>query len=186
MYSERTRPAFRSIGMKHTRLIIAKHLTLIAIACLFLFACSPQKRLDRIVNNNPYLATRKVEIRTDTIEVVRDSIRISEVSVLKQNDTVIVERTAYKYQVIRLHDTIRVDVEVKPDTLYVPYTDTVEVREFTINDKLLKAEKKAIKKKARRWGFIFGLIVGSLTVLLIWQRKRILPLLARLLAGLPF
>lgn len=147
-----------------------------------MFACSPERKLQRLYEKNPHLAETKIEIKRDTI--IRDSIRIFETSVLKTNyDTVVVVKPEYKYQIVRLpNDTFQVEVQIPADTIID--IDTVTIREFTVQDVLLKKEKKAIRKKARRWGFIFGCIVGALAVLAIWQRKKLLPLLMKI--PLPF
>lgn len=158
-----------------------KHLYLILLA-LLIASCSAERKLERIIANNPELAATKVEVRTDTL--IRDSIRIFETSVLKtQYDTVEVIRTEYQYRIVRLPgDSFEVLVEIPADTIY--HTDTVSIRTIEVDSKAKKAEIKAAKRKARKWGFFWGLLVGSITVLIIWQRKRIVPLVLRLFAGL--
>jgi len=151
---------------------------------LFLAACSPQKKLDKLYNKHPEVFNESVEIRHDTIEIVREQIRIDEIEVFK-TDTISYTDSVMTYQIVRLKgDTVHVRITVKPDTVRVPYVDTVSVFKPVVNTKAAKAQLKAARKKARRWGFIIGCIVGSLAVLAIWKRKQLLMLLLRL--PLPF
>ena len=153
---------------------------LAVILCLALLACSPQKRLTRLIHKHPELVKDSVAVRTDTI--IRNEIRISEISVFK-TDTISYTDSVVDYQIIRLSpDTVQVKINVKPDTIY--RNCTTRVRTIEVMSKPAQAYLKAQKKKARRWGFVLGAIVGSLTVIAVWQRKKLLPLLMRI--PLPF
>jgi len=149
---------------------------LAVILCLALLACSPQKKLTRLIHKNPELVKDSVAVRTDTI--IREEILISKISVYK-TDTIYYTDSVVDYQIIRLSpDTVRVKINVKPDTIY--RNCTTRVRTIEVMSKPAQAYLKAQKKKARRWGFLLGAIVGSLAVIAVWQRKKILPLLMRI------
>ena len=79
------------------------------LSILFLFSCSPQKRLNRIVRKHPEL------VKTDTI-VVRDTIRdtISITTELVRLDTI--------FSLNEIHDTITI---TKDNLTIRYYYDTV-------------------------------------------------------------
>ena len=95
-----------------------KKTALYFVVLLLLASCSPQKRLHRLVSKHPELS------RVDTIKiqdtVIVPSIKTDTVfssSLLK--DTVTITKEKLKIKLIEINDTIYLDAEVKPDTVFL-------------------------------------------------------------------
>ena len=147
---------------------------------LCLLACSPQKKLDRLIHKNPELVKSTIEVRTDTVQLVRDSIKVERFEVFK-TDTITYNDSQIEYQIVRLSpDTVKVNVLVKPDTVYHYDTDTIIRNTIAVNSKAKKKEIREAKRKARRFGLILGGILGFIAATFIWKRKTLIPLIARL------
>jgi hypothetical protein len=97
---------------------------LITFAALTLFACSPIKRHQRLVERHPYVHTEQITTVHDTIEVIVPQVKVDTVTSVNF-DTVIIERDRLRVQLIRVRDSIFIDAECKADTITV--TRTIEV-----------------------------------------------------------
>ncbi|TRZ49289.1 hypothetical protein D4S03_08490 [bacterium] len=92
---------------------------------LFLIACSPEKRLARLVDLHPELK------QSDTI-TIRDTISIPMIqadTVLHIDslfDTVIIEKDRLQVSVLRLHDTLYLQGKCKADTVIIEKKVPVE------------------------------------------------------------
>ncbi|MEJ5266548.1 MAG: hypothetical protein WHW07_01910 [Bacteroidales bacterium] len=102
-----------------------KHILFIVSAAIFLFSCTPQKRLSRLIALHPELKT------TDTIRI-QDTTIIPATRIdtsfheSKLNDTVIIIKEKLKLKLHRIHDTIYVEAEREADTVVVKKEVVVE------------------------------------------------------------
>jgi hypothetical protein len=83
---------------------------------LLLCACTPQQRISRILRNHPDL------MRHDTM-IVKDTIRLPGFVVdssfyFVTGDTVTIEKERVKVRLLYLHDTLKVSIKERPDTIY--------------------------------------------------------------------
>lgn len=97
---------------------------LITLAALTLFACSPIKRHQRLVERHPYVHTSEITTVHDTFEVIVPQVKVDTVTHVNF-DTVIIERDRLRVQLIRVRDSIYVEGECESDTITV--TRTIEV-----------------------------------------------------------
>lgn len=89
------------------------------------YSCSPQKRLNRLLDRNP-------ELKKDTVLTVHDTVITKSFNFdtlynFKQSiDTVIINRKNVQVKVFHHNDTVYVKTNVKSDTIYkvisVPYS----------------------------------------------------------------
>ena len=98
------------------------------ISLIFLYSCTPQKRLNRLIKKHPHLT----EVSIDTIKV-RDTIYIENYdttvlsSIIKHDTTIIVnnDRTFARYYYDTLRQEIYHDIKCIGDTVYyykeIPY-----------------------------------------------------------------
>jgi len=108
--------------------MVIRSLILCLISLIFLYSCTPQKRLNRLIKKHPHLT----EVSIDTIKV-RDTIYIENYdttvlsSIIKHDTTIIVnnDRTFARYYYDTLRQEIYHEVKCLGDTVYyykdVPY-----------------------------------------------------------------
>ena len=87
----------------------------IVLLLLLTSACSPAQRIERITNRNPQLMEKQTITVRDT--VVWPGITISTQRTVRDRDTVRDTINNVKVQIIRISDTIYLNVEVPPDTI---------------------------------------------------------------------
>ena len=84
---------------------------------LFLFSCSPAKRLDRLVSRHPELRLPDTLIVRDTL--ISPAVQADTLLHLEQlNDTVILEKERLQVKLLRKLDTLWVEGTCNPDTIY--------------------------------------------------------------------
>jgi hypothetical protein len=129
---------------------------LIFFSILILFtACSPAKRLNRLLRENPEL------VKSDTIRI-NDTIALPGIkadtvvlfSQLKDIDTIRIEKEKLKIQLIRKYDTLYLTGEKQPDTVF--YTREIEVPKIQI-----------VEEKNKISWFLIGLASGAIGILII-------------------
>lgn len=104
-------------------------------------SCSPQQRLTRLLKKYPEL------VKTDTI-ILKDTIvtepKKEDFVFSSKTDTVTITKDKIKLVYRNLHDTIKIGVEVQPDTVY--YEKNIQVEKvnkiteekgFSILDKII-------------------------------------------------
>lgn len=92
---------------------------------MFLAACSPQKRLDRLIKKHPELVQKDTVFIKDTIytqEIKTDTVFFS----FKKVDTFYLEKEKLKIQIIKQYDTLKVTANVRQDTIFVEKKIPVE------------------------------------------------------------
>ncbi len=84
---------------------------------VFLFSCSPQKRLNKLILKHPEL------VQTDTIQVketiIIPGLQIDTQFVTKPTDTVVIEKEKLHTVIYRKYDTLIVHQVLQPDTIFV-------------------------------------------------------------------
>jgi hypothetical protein len=83
---------------------------------LFLCSCSAKWHLHQAYKKDPTLLESKTIVRMDT--VITPPVLIRDTLITATHDTIEKETTEYKYKLVRVHDTILMDVECKTDTIY--------------------------------------------------------------------
>jgi len=150
--------------------MVIRSLILFSISLIFLYSCSPQKKLNRLIKKHPEL----LEISYDTIRV-RDTIYIETsrndtTTLIQKHDSTIVinnEKIYLKYFYDTLTREIYHEVECKGDTVYyykeIPY----------------KVEKVVFKELSwwDKYKTILYIILGVLVALFLLKRfKDYLPI----------
>ena len=91
---------------------------------LFVLACNPQKRLNRLIRKHPELVQKDTIRISDTVIV--PAITTDTIWHSKPNDTLYLYKDKLQVQVIRHYDTIRVQANVKPETIVIKHNVPVE------------------------------------------------------------
>lgn len=107
----------------------------IAIILLFVFGCSPQKKLNRLIKRHPELLQADTISFSDTI--IRKGIRVDTFLSIKF-DTFTIKKGNLSIRGRIVHDTLYLQAKVKEDTAVVerkiPYNPVV-VKELTFWEK---------------------------------------------------
>jgi len=91
---------------------------------IIIVACSPQKRLNRLIGKHPELVQKDTIHISDTVVV--PAITADTIWHSKPNDTLYLYNNKLQIQVIRHYDTIMVKANVKPDTIVIKHNIPVE------------------------------------------------------------
>ena len=86
----------------------------------FLFSCTPQRRLNRLLTNHPELLEKDTIIVRDTVIV--ENYNYDTTTIIRTHDTTTVinnERVVLKYYYDTLREIIHHDVECLGDTVYI-------------------------------------------------------------------
>jgi hypothetical protein len=86
----------------------------------FLFSCTPQRRLNRLLTNHPELLEKDTIIVRDTVVV--ENYNYDTTTIIRLHDTTTVinnERVILKYYYDTLREIIHHDVECLGDTVYI-------------------------------------------------------------------
>jgi hypothetical protein len=108
------------------------------ILSIFLISCSPQKRLQRLVKNNPELIRVDTIHFRDTINVITNEVYKDTLLTLKSisKDTLIITKenlrikTFYNYHT----DSIFISGECQSDTVFVPYEVAIPISNIVMEE----------------------------------------------------
>jgi hypothetical protein len=144
-----------------------KHILLIISAAIFLFSCTPQKRLNRLIALHPELKTI-------------DTIRIQDTTIIpatridtsfyegKLNDTVIITKEKLKLKLHRIHDTVYVEAEREADTVVV--VKEVAVERVVMKNNAPKSENGAFDfLDLYNYRIVILIGLGILFLLVVWR-----------------
>jgi len=97
-----------------------KNKLLLLFVLLFLFSCTPQKRLQRLLKHHPELLQKDTIYLKDTI--ITKAIQI-DTNFIFVNDTFFIEKEKFKIELIKKDKIIYLKAESKADTIYInkPY-----------------------------------------------------------------
>jgi hypothetical protein len=135
-----------------------KNIFVIIIALLFI-SCTPQQRLSRILRNHPDLMKHDTMIVKDTIRLPGFVVDSSFYCVT--GDTITIEKERVKVRLIYIHDTLKINVKQRPDTIYT--------EKKVIVNKVIEVKIPWYKDKVN-----IGLIIAGILLLLIiiWLLKK--------------
>jgi hypothetical protein len=126
---------------------------LIFILLILFVACSPQKRLQRLIRKHPELVATDTVKLSDT--VISEHIELDTIFILNPSgkDTIILREKNVLTRIYRHIDTLKVFTEVQPDTVII----TREV----INNKVKIIHESKWDKWVRSWGkwILIGLVI---------------------------
>ncbi len=97
----------------------------------FLFSCTPQRRLNRLLTNHPELLEKDTIIVKDTVVV--QNYNYDTTTIIRLHDTTTVinnERVVLKYYYDTLREIIHHDVECLGDTVYIETLVPIEKAVF--------------------------------------------------------
>jgi len=125
---------------------------------LSLFSCSPQKRLERLVNRNPELRLPDTLIVRDTL--ITPIVQADTTLHIEQlYDTVVIEKERLQVKLLRIRDTLYVDGKCNPDTIY--YEKQIPVEK-------IKLIKEPLNLKPVLW--LLGALIILILILSILKR----------------
>jgi len=136
---------------------IIKNYIKIILACLILFACTPQKRLNRLITKHPELLEMDTIVVIDT--VIIENYNYDTTTIIRLHDSTIVinnERVILRYFYDTLREIIYHEVECLGDTVYTEKIITVEKAVF---------KELSWWEKYREFIYIGLVLILTLTVL---------------------
>jgi hypothetical protein len=129
----------------------------IVLACLILFACTPQKRLNRLITKHPELLEMDTIVVIDTVIV--ENYNYDTTTIIKFHDSMTVinnEKVILRYFYDTLREIIYHEVECLGDTVYTEKIITVEKAVF---------KELSWWEKYREFIYIGLVLILTLTVL---------------------
>ncbi len=130
------------------------------ILCILLLvssftACSPQRRLQRLVAHHPELLAADTLLVHDTI-VMAGIVADTSIPLTRLTDTVVISRDKLEIKLVKIRDTIHVTGTCKADTI------VREVRVPVEKIKLVKAEAGWLSK-------VPWVILGVVFIVTLWR-----------------
>ena len=105
--------------------------TILFLLLYFLFSCTPQRRLNKLLTNHPELLEKDTIIVRDTVVV--QNYNYDTTTIIRTHDTTTVinnERVVLKYYYDTLREIIHHDVECLGDTVYIETLVPIEKAVF--------------------------------------------------------
>ena len=106
---------------------------------IVLVSCSAQRRITRIINKHPELSNTIDSIVIKEYETFDTQTFVNEI------DSLVIENQSVTTKIFRFYDTLRVEQDIKPDTI-VKYVTKIQ------------PYKKELKK-SRQWLWSLGLVL---------------------------
>lgn len=106
---------------------------------IVLVSCSAQRRITRIINKHPELSNTIDSIVIKEYETFDTQTFVNEI------DSLVIENQSVTTKIFRFYDTLRVEQDIKPDTI-VKYVTKIQ------------PYKKELKK-SRQWLWALGLVL---------------------------
>lgn len=142
---------------------------LFVILLAFLFSCSPQKKLNRLIKKHPELVkVDTIVVRDtirDTISIVTESVKTDTVfSLYEVHDTITItkDNLTIRYYHDTIHDSIYISGECDTIFVKVPYERIVEYKVPC---------DKVIVKKGISWWYWFIIIMLILGILYLVKKR---------------
>lgn len=129
------------------------------IISLLLFSCSPQKRLNKILDRNPEF--KQVDTLTILDTIYTDNVRLDTVfDIDSLHDTIIVERDKLRIKTVFRDNKIYVEGECESDTVFFERKIPVE-KIIYVEDSFWTDVKKFFRKS---WRILIMLVVVAVGV----------------------
>ena len=106
---------------------------------IVLVSCSAQRRITRIINKHPELSNTIDSVVIKEYETFDTQTFVNEI------DSLVIENQSVTTKIFRYYDTLRVEQDIKPDTI-VKYVTKIQ------------PYKKELKK-SRQWLWALGLVL---------------------------
>lgn len=136
---------------------------LLIISFVLLAACSPQRRLARLVEHHPELKTADTLCITDTVTlpgVTADTaVPVSVIS-----DPVIVERERLQIIIRKVRDTLYIRGKCKPDTVIIRRQIPVE------RIHIIRPDNRSALIRRIPW-IVVGIVAVCAAVIVLWLRR---------------
>lgn len=131
---------------------------LIAVLLLGMFACTPQRRFNRLIEKHPHLLTTDTVVIHDTVtvevpRVVHDTIINEHFFTEITRDTLVLQKERLTVKIF--HDTIKKNVYIKGECDTITVTKVIE-RKIPIK----YYEKTPIWKKVLGWLILIAILYG--------------------------
>ena len=126
---------------------------------MMLLSCSPQKRVERILKNNPYLLAEEIITVRDTVLV--PGIIADTMVITNKADTVEIYKDRLYTRVIRIMDTLYIHSECFPDTIIIE-------RELTVQ----KIKELPTGKEKQTAGWLFSIFLFCALLLFLAGRAQ--------------
>ena len=143
----------KNIRKTHFKVYLSRFIS-ISIVVIIMLGCSPQKRMNRLIDKYPYLVESEMVEIHDTIIV--ESVKTDTFLTLENLlDTVYITEDRLKIKTIFRDNKIYIEGECETDTIF--YTKEIEVEKVVYLEDTIWTD---IKRKGKRWGWF--LIVAVL------------------------
>ena len=131
---------------------------LIAILLLGMFACTPQRRFNRLIEKHPHLLTTDTIYIHDTVEILvpkieYDTIYSEHFFTEITRDTLVIQKDRLRVEIY--HDTIKKNVYIKGECDTITVTEIVE-RKIPVK----YYEKTPLWKKILGWLIFIAILYG--------------------------
>ena len=131
---------------------------LIAILLLGMFACTPQRRFNRLIEKHPYLLTTDTIYIHDTVEILvpkieYDTIYSEHFFTEITRDTLVIQKDRLRVEIY--HDTIKKNVYIRGECDTITVTEIVE-RKIPVK----YYEKTPLWKKILGWLLFIAILYG--------------------------
>ena len=123
---------------------------------LLAIACSPAKRLERLVTKHPYLFNQRTDTVVDTFTVVIPTVKLDTVVETKEGDTVVITKDNLKVKYVKLPgDSVYIEGECEGKTI---------VKEVKIPVAVMQANTSPWSTKLGKWitagSILLSLVIG--------------------------
>jgi hypothetical protein len=131
---------------------------LIAVLLLGMFACTPQRRFNRLIEKHPYLLTTDTIYIHDTVEILvpkieHDTIYSEHFFTEITRDTLVIQKDRLRVEIY--HDTIKKNVYIRGECDTITVTKIVE-RKIPVK----YYEKTPLWKKILGWLIFIAILYG--------------------------
>ena len=123
------------------------------IISVILSSCSAHWHLSKAVKKDPQILQKDTVIAVDTI--VTPPVALTDTVVLRETDTIVVEKERLKVKISRRFDTIRVDATCESDTI-------ISIVEVPV-DRIIYQERETPMQKLQKLGLYL------LAALVLWK-----------------
>lgn len=136
--------------------------TINILILLTLFGCTPQQRLNKLLNRHPYLAKKDTIHFIDTVQFITNKVEVDTVTKLDhlRRDTFVLEREHLKIKTIVHKDSIYIWGQCDKDTVYTVIEKHIPYDKF---------EYQELNKFKKYFWMLLVFIVIIIVALILWN-----------------